>query len=119
MNKWPKSVNVAGRIYPVKYIDGLVDENDLGQVQHRFPEMLIARSRRVSSGYRDLPEADVFETFLHELTHAMFRQNELLNAMIGNGDDAAQEKWIYTFAIMLADTLLRNGIVTLPDGRPK
>jgi len=54
-----------------------------------------------------------FDTLLHELLHIIFYQNPAIEKLLAD-DDGNGEAMITCIARMLADTLVRNGIISLP-----
>ena len=118
MNKWPKSVVSSGKKYQVRYIKTKTDNGGLGQTHYAKKRVLVST---VNDGSPVQP-AEMFEYFLHECGHTIFLDNRMLRNVIRDGcggDDDAVESWHEQFFVTLSDFLLRNGIVTLPDGRPK
>jgi hypothetical protein len=108
----PRQVNVMGKIYRVEYTTGMV-ETDIDQRSAIWGQVdYHTRSIRVYRGTADKPRqaGDVIETLLHEIIHAILQENKLLKDCLKDGVD---ENFTDTLGVVLADTLVRNKLITV------
>ncbi len=62
--KIPKQIKYNGIVYPVKIVEHLDAETNLGRTTFKRPAICLER---------DMPVAVQEQTFIHELTHIAFR----------------------------------------------
>ena len=114
MNTWPRRMVIAGKPHKVKYPDQVIDERFVGQYSGKHRRLLVCRERE---GIPVIAE-DIFDTLLHEMTHAIIEEYAALGEPI-TSSNMDNETWITEWATVWADVLVRNGIVSLPRGQPK
>ena len=121
MKKWPKTINVMGLSYAVEYLADMVEVDHgrhdafWGQVDYhsRIIRLWVGEPDRVQQ------PADVMASLLHETIHAVLQANRWIRLWLKQADDEAKETFTDQIANVLADTLVRNGLVDLPDSAPK
>ncbi len=99
---WPNVVNICGHEYAVDYVDGPIEnpgENGsfYGQIHYREYAITVQDDR---------PQFDVLITLLHEICHGLDFHGK---CDLFEGDDG--EEKIQRFTTLLADTLVRSGII--------
>ena len=100
-----------GKLYRVEYTRDMVQtdvdkRNALwGQVDFHTRTIRVY----IGKGDRKRQPADLFETLLHEVIHAIMSDNQLLKDSL---KDSVEEAFTDNLGNVLADTLLRNKLVT-------
>jgi hypothetical protein len=110
--KFPTQVVVMGKTYKVAYTETMQD-TDLnkksvlwGQVDYQTRTIRVF----VGKGDRKRQPADVLETLLHEIIHAVLSDNKLIQSALKDG---VEENFVDNLGCALADTLARNGLIKL------
>lgn len=112
--KLPKQVVIAGKSYRIDYTADMV-KTDIDQRSALWGQVdYHTRTIRVYVGkdkHKRQP-ADILETLLHEIIHAILADNKMLMAAMKDG---MNESFTDTLGVQLADTLTRNGLVRLTE----
>lgn len=104
---YPKTLNICGKKYKVTFVadERFVDidkENNLwGQINYAKREIRIFKGSN--------PE-DILDTYIHEITHGILQSNPAIQELI---KEDKEEAFVGNFATQLADTLMRNKLITL------
>ncbi len=109
---FPSAVTICGKRYSVTYTQEL-GETDVDKRYGLWGQMdAHTRSIRVYVGKADRQRqpADVLETLLHEMIHAILTDSKLLTACLKDG---MEENFVDTLGVQLADTLTRNNLVRM------
>lgn len=110
----PKKLNIMGKIYKVQYVHDMVQVDVdkrcalWGQVDY------YSRTIRIWKGNKKWPrqKADMLETLLHEIIHALLQDNKLVMNLI-KLEDKNKEEFVDNMANLLSDTLLRNDLIKI------
>lgn len=112
VNAYPNRIVVMGKTYAVTYVEYMertdIDKRSAlwGQVDYhtRTIRVFIGKDERARQ------PADIWETLLHEIVHAILADNQLMQKAIKDG---MEEAFVDNLGCALADTLARNGILGL------
>lgn len=114
MQSYPTSITINGADFKIEYVGTQKEvDNDMeietywGSVS--YEEYVI----RIWAGQQPI---SILDTLLHETLHAIFNANRLLMSAIGN--TKTEEAFITALASQLADTLVRSGVISLPEKQP-
>ena len=113
---WPTEICLGPYTYVVEYVQHLEevdsDKRDGSLIGQHDPWRSRVAVFVGPNGMRRHAD-EIFVTLLHELVHAIFRQNPLLRGCLD--PDAPDEEFIDAFVTSLAELLVRNGMFLLPD----
>ena len=101
----PKRLNICGKLYKVRYFKNRLDVDPESNEPLWGACHFNNREIRIYSG-ADGP--DLMDTVIHEITHAILHEHQVLLAMVGEPNE---EAFVNDLASAITDCLIRNKLV--------
>ena len=114
MKSFPKSFVICGKKYKVEYTRDMVDA-DIDKRKAVWGQIdFHTRTIRIFKGKDDNARdcSDILDSLIHEIIHGIIQENNLFRTVISR---KSEEMFVANFASLLADTLVRNRIVEIPE----
>ena len=106
--KWPTKLNIQGKTFDITYPDDMFGVSPEGGEHSIGCSYYTGQWIRVWNGASDELKLDAL---IHEILHMIFCGHCALKDILRDSEKETEENFIQTMASVLADTLLRNGLI--------